>query len=161
MIEKDDLFVLKPNHVDNRMGVAFDAAFVYGAQNAIIGASQHAKADHGKPNTVLLEKGCVKALRVVQATLDYGALKYEANSWKTVPKGQDRYDAAARRHRIKRDMGEQFDKESRLAHLAHEIISNLFLLELMIEADPGCDWLNFNPHPPQDHKGDHDAEPTV
>jgi len=113
--------------------------------------NQEFKADAGKPNPTLLEQGCTKALMAVQATLDYGAIKYEAHSWKTVPDAMARYDAAARRHRIQRDSGRVVDAESGLAHLAHEIINNLFLLELMIEDDPACDWLTFR-QPPLDHK---------
>ena len=117
---------------------------------------QRFKADGGKPDPTLLEQGCTKALMVVQATLDYGKIKYEAHSWKNVHNGIARYDAAARRHRIQRDLGNSFDAESGLAHLAHEIINNLFLLEMLIEADPGCTWTEFR-QPPQDHKEiDHD-----
>jgi len=116
-----------------------------------ITSGQRYKADAGKPNPLLLEQGCCKALQVVQRTLDYGAIKYEAHSWRKVPDGANRYDAAARRHRIARDTGRHIDAESGLHHLAHEIICNLFLLELLIEADPGVDWLSFR-DPPQDHK---------
>ncbi len=113
---------------------------------------QEFKADGGKPNPTLLEVGCTRALRAVQATLDYGNIKYEAHSWKKVPDGEARYDAAARRHRIARDMGELQDEESWLPHLAHEIVNNLFLLEMMILARPNKAYTRFNPEPPQDHK---------
>jgi len=118
---------------------------------------QEFKADGGKPNPVLLEQGCVNALRAVQATLDFGNIKYEAHSWKKVPGAIERYDAAARRHRILRDRGEIHDDESWLPHLAHEIVNNLFLLELMMHDDPGRQWLTFNPKPPQEHKTREDA----
>jgi len=117
--------------------------------------SQRFKADAGKPRPTLLETGCTKALMVVQCTLDYGEIKYEAHSWKNVPNAMQRYDDAARRHRIQRDLGVTNDAESGLAHLAHEIICNLFLLEMMIEADPGCTWTKFR-QPPQDHKKGYD-----
>jgi len=117
-------------------------------------SSQRFKADAGKPDPTLLEKGCPHALAVVQATLDYGNIKYTAHSWKNVPDGMQRYDAAARRHRNKRDLGQQNDDESWLDHLGHEIINNLFLLEMMIVADPGKTWTKFNPNPPQEHKND-------
>lgn len=113
---------------------------------------QKAKADKGKPNPLLLEKGCVRALASVQATLDYGALKYEAHSWKAVDHAKERYDAAARRHRHSRDAGETHDQESWLPHLAHEIICNLFLLELLIEDELAVNNHTFNPDPPQEHK---------
>jgi hypothetical protein len=114
---------------------------------------QEFKADGGKPKPTLLEKGCARAIAVVQATLDYGNIKYEAHSWKNVPGGMARYDDAARRHRNLRDQGEVGDVESWIHHLGHEIINNLFLLELMIEnSAPTKDWTKFNPKPPQDHK---------
>jgi len=115
-------------------------------------SSQEFKADAGKPNPTLMEKGVPRALAVVQSTLDYGNLKYEAHSWKKVPNAIERYDAAARRHRNLRDQGETHDLESWIHHLGHEIINNLFLLELMIADDPGGQWTTFNRNPPQEHK---------
>jgi hypothetical protein len=114
-------------------------------------SDQEFKADDGKPRPTLLETGCTRALRAVQATLDYGERKYEAHSWQKVPGGQQRYDDAARRHRIARDMGQTHDDESGLMHLSHEIICNLFLLELMITGDPGMLYMDFR-DPPQEHK---------
>lgn len=110
---------------------------------------QTIKADGGKTNPLLLEVDCGKALAVVNRVLDYGAVKYERGAWKQVVK--ERYDAAARRHRRARDCGENFDEESGLAHLAHEITSLLFQLQMEIEEWSGTDWLTFN-DPPQDHK---------
>lgn len=115
---------------------------------------QQFKADGGKANPALLEVGCVRALEIVQATLDYGAQKYEAHSWRRVPDGETRYDNAARRHRIARDKGELFDKESGLLHMAHEVTCLLFQMELLLERiDPAMqdNWTAFN-QPPQDHK---------
>lgn len=114
-------------------------------------ASQHLKADGGKSNPLLLEQGMPDALEAVNATLDYGAIKYEAHSWKKVPDAIKRYDAAMRRHRRERDKGENFDAESLLHHLSHEIVCGLMVLQLIIEQTPG-DYTAFNPNPPQDHK---------
>lgn len=117
---------------------------------------QKYKADGGKPCPSLLEKDCVLALEAVQATLDYGAQKYEARSWKGVD--MQRYDDAARRHRIARDRGEIFDKESGLMHKAHEIICLVFQLETAIEQMLSDGYeLDFHTQykePPQDHKED-------
>ena len=124
----------------------------YRERNNMTKSDQEFKADAGKPNPLLLEVGCWRALRVVQATLDYGNIKYEAHSWINVPDGMRRYDAAARRHRNARDSGQLFDRESNLPHIGHEIISNLFLLDLMIRDDASVDWAAFNTRPPQDHK---------
>ena len=112
---------------------------------------QEFKADGGKADPTLLEQGCTRALRAVQATLDYGKIKYEPHSWMKVPDAGHRYDAAARRHRIARDMGKNFDPESGLLHLAHEVICNLFVLELFLRAHPGIDYTHFKT-PPQEHK---------
>jgi hypothetical protein len=114
-------------------------------------SDQEFKADNGKPRPTLLEVGCTRALMAVQATTDYGERKYTAHSWQNVPGGQQRYDDAARRHRIARDMGETHDPESGLLHLAHEIINNLFLLELMLKSDPGMTYTDFKV-PPTEHK---------
>jgi hypothetical protein len=114
-----------------------------------VSEDQKFKADGGKSDPTLLEVGCIDALDVVNAVLDYGAQKYEPNSWKGV--SPTRYDKAARRHRKARDKGLLTDNESGLLHLAHEVINNLFLLQQYIEAHPGYDFLTFN-KPPQDHK---------
>ena len=89
--------------------------------------SQAFKADAGKPNPLLLETGCPRALLAVTRVLDFGALKYEPNSWQKVE--MKRFNAAARRHRIARDLGEERDPESGLLHLAHEAANILFQLE--------------------------------
>ena len=90
--------------------------------------SQNFKADAGKPNPLLLETGCPRALLAVTRVLDFGALKYEPHSWQGVE--VERYNAAARRHRLARDLGEERDPESGLLHLAHEAVNLLFQLEM-------------------------------
>lgn len=116
-------------------------------------SDQRFKADGGKSQPSLLERDFVHALRAVQATLDYGARKYSARSWKNV--APERYDDAARRHRIAVDMGSLRDPESNLLHRAHQIVCELMILqgeiEQLKEADPGFDFTTFN-EPPQEHK---------
>lgn len=107
------------------------------------------KADKGKEEPVLLEVSCVHALEALQATLEYGKQKYAADSWQNVE--PLRYDNAARRHRRARDRGELRDKESGLLHLQHEIICNIFLLEMFIRDNPDVDYKTFFA-PPLDHK---------
>lgn len=121
-------------------------------------SDQEFKADGGKSNPLLLEQGFPFALERVNATLDYGAIKYEAHSWRNVPNGIERYDAAARRHRRARDKGEVRDDESYLDHRAHEIVCLLMAYELevarrrsSIGVDVSAD-LRFNRNPPQEHK---------
>jgi len=113
--------------------------------------SQHMKADAGKRNPLILEKDFVKSLSVVQSVLEYGAEKYERSGWKNVPEGQERYDAAARRHRQQRDLGQSHDDESGLLHIAHEITSNLMLLELYMNKNEGYIYTKYN-KPPTSHK---------
>lgn len=88
---------------------------------------QNLKADEGKPNPLLLELGCTHALLAVIQVLEFGASKYKPHSWKDV--SMQRHNAAARRHRIARDMGDDYDRESGLLHLAHETANLLFQLE--------------------------------
>jgi len=111
--------------------------------------NQTFKADAGKAHPSYLEKGMPHALKAVQATLDYGAAKYEPFSWQRV--AVDRYDDAARRHRIAADCGELRDPESNLLHLAHQIVCELFQLEMFLRENPDLDYTTFN-IPPTDHK---------
>lgn len=104
-------------------------------------SDQEFKADGGKTEPDLLEQGFPRALRLVQATLDYGKKKYEAHSWQKVPNAIARYNKASRRHRQERDLEassadgfhailEATDAESGLPHIAHEIVCLLMLIEL-------------------------------
>ena len=66
--------------------------------------NQQFKADGGKPRPDLLQIGMARALRMVQATMEYGAIKYEAHSWRNVDNGIERYLAAAERHRQEEEL---------------------------------------------------------
>lgn len=109
-------------------------------------SDQELKADGGKTQPDLLEQGFPRALRLVQATLDYGKKKYEAHSWQKVPDGLARYNSAARRHRQARDLEavpadgfhavlEATDEESGLPHIAHEVVCLLMMIELNLAAN--------------------------
>jgi hypothetical protein len=107
---------------------------------------QKFKADAGKPDHSLLELGFPNALAFVQATLDYGAKKYEAHSWRKVPDAFNRYDKAARRHRNQRDAGMMYgagfiypDDESGLPHVAHELFNLMAQVELYLQDNPMID----------------------
>lgn len=128
---------------------------------------QKFKADAGKAMPDLLEGGFPVALRLVQATLEYGAKKYEAHSWREVPDALARYNRAGRRHRQERDLDaspkdgffavlESFDAESGLPHIAHEIFNLLCMIELEYQeaADPDLlkKLLDAMKEPPTDHK---------
>lgn len=98
--------------------------------------AQNFKADVGKPNPLLLETGCPRALLAAIYVLDFGALKYEPHGWQDLD--MELYNAAARRHRLARDLGEERDPESGLLHLAHEAVNLLFQLEMKCrETDVG------------------------
>ena len=109
-------------------------------------SDQEFKADGGKTQPDLLEQGFPRALRLVQATLDYGKKKYEAHSWQKVPDGLARYNSASRRHRQARDLEalpadgfhavlEATDEESGLPHIAHEVVCLLMMIELNLAAN--------------------------
>lgn len=133
---------------------------------------QKFKADAGKPDHSLLELGFPNALALVQATLDYGAKKYEAHSWRKVPDAFDRYDKAARRHRRDRDRivgmrGKSnflyHDDESGLPHIAHELFNLMAQIELYLQDNPQIDFaqlLKFN-EPPTAHKQSEPPAATI
>lgn len=88
------------------------------------------KFDGGKPRMDLLLDGCPNALLRVSEVLTFGAEKYAAHNWKTVPDGPARYKAALLRHLTAHAMGEVNDRESGLPHLSHAACCLLFMLEL-------------------------------
>lgn len=121
-------------------------------------SDQAFKADSGKSNPLLLMAGFPNALERVNRTLDYGAIKYEAHSWKNVPDGVNRYDAAAMRHQRERMKGTRYDDESWLHHRSHEIVCLLMAFELELrDIEQGVrGGMVFNPNPPQSHKDEAD-----
>ena len=88
------------------------------------------KYDGGKPRMALLFDGCPNALEAVAQVLTFGAQKYAAHSWQTVPEGEERYKSALLRHLTAVGKGEEIDSESNLHHLAHAACNALFILEL-------------------------------
>lgn len=90
------------------------------------------KYDADKPRMDLLVSGCPNALEAIASVLTFGAKKYAAHSWQTVPNGDERYLAAQLRHITAVQKGEQLDPESGLHHLAHAACNALFILELTL-----------------------------
>ena len=88
------------------------------------------KYDGDKPRMDLLLSGCPNALEAVSSILTFGAKKYAAHSWQTVPQGDERYLAALLRHLTAVGKGETLDSESGMLHLAHAACNALFILEL-------------------------------
>lgn len=94
------------------------------------GSAGGMKYDDGKPRMALLFDGCPRALEAVAQVLTFGAQKYAAHSWQTVPEGEERYKSALLRHLTAVGKGEEIDSESNLHHLAHAACNALFILEL-------------------------------
>jgi hypothetical protein len=84
------------------------------------------KDDNGKLRYDLIP---VTFLEGIAKVLTYGADKYGANSWQTVPDGKRRYIAAAFRHLVEHCKGNANDTESGLPHLAHLAVNVMFLYE--------------------------------
>ena len=116
------------------------------AFNAAQAKSQQFKADAGKAMPDLFEDGFGNAVRLMQATLEYGAQKYEAHSWRNVPDGISRYARAGGRHRQDRALDAQetgtesailgsCDLESGLPHIAHELFNLMCQVELAIQKE--------------------------
>jgi hypothetical protein len=84
------------------------------------------KRDEGKLRWDLLP---VKPIEDLVKILTYGASKYGAHTWKTVPRGKERYFAALMRHLVAWRKGELVDEESGLSHLAHAMCNLMFISE--------------------------------
>jgi hypothetical protein len=72
------------------------------------------KHDQGKQRWDLINFSIIK---VIVTVLTYGAKKYSANSWQTVPDGVERYKAAFLRHWEAHWAKDYIDVESNLPHL--------------------------------------------
>ena len=99
------------------------------------GIGQHddgAKLDAGKPMAGRLLGMFGGALMAVSEVGTFGAKKYTEGGWQHVEDGFKRYDDAGMRHFLKRGMGEEFDAETELPHLAHEAWNALAKLELYL-----------------------------
>lgn len=88
------------------------------------------KADSGKLRYDLIP---ARALTALAEIYTYGASKYQADSWRTVPDAIPRYRAAAWRHWVAYLSGEALDPESGLPHLAHLHWNVVALSELEAE----------------------------
>ena len=95
------------------------------------------KYDTGKPDlTALLgaHESILVALAEVSEVVHYGRLKYgNDDNWRLVSPVLDRYCAAAIRHASARLRGDITDPESGCCHMAHAIVSLLFVLALDME----------------------------
>lgn len=83
------------------------------------------KFDNGKPRYELMDYSFVEGIVKI---LTFGAKKYKAHSWHTVPDGRERYFAAMMRHIVAWREGEKYDKETNLHHLYHASCCAMFLI---------------------------------
>jgi len=74
------------------------------------------------------------ACQVVAKVLTFGARKHGESQWRTGDRSASDYFAKVMRHLIAWHLGEPYDDESGLPHLAHAVANLLFLIEL--ELDP-------------------------
>lgn len=82
------------------------------------------KDDKGKPDVSLIYPDFILGIARV---LTYGADKYGRNNWKKLSEPWPRYYAAAQRHLLARQMGEEEDTESGYSHLLHAACNLMFL----------------------------------
>ena len=88
--------------------------------------------DAGKNRLGLVLSGFSGALTEVGRVGTYGAEKYTANGWITVPQGVERYTDAMLRHQFAEFSGEQYDRDTDLLHAAHLAWNALARLELVL-----------------------------
>lgn len=93
-----------------------------------------AKLDAGKNRLGLVIGGFALALEQVGRVGTYGAIKYTADGWVSVPGGVDRYTDAMYRHLLREATGEAADFDTGLLHAAHAAWNALARLDLMIRA---------------------------
>jgi hypothetical protein len=101
------------------------------------------KDDNGKLRWDLLPLDVVE--KVVEI-YEFGANKYEENSWRTIENGYKRCRAALFRHLTAYDKGERVDPESGKSHLAHaawNALSMVYFAER--EQDEIEEWLSAKP----------------
>lgn len=97
-----------------------------------------AKLDAGKNRVGLVLGDFARALQQVACVGTFGADKYTAHGWLSVPDGIERYTDAMLRHWLAEHYGPAHDTQSGLLHAAHLAWGALARLELMLrqaEAD--------------------------
>jgi hypothetical protein len=92
------------------------------------------KYDSGKTRTGLMFTGFASALNRVAEVTTFGANKYTANGWVSVPSASERYTDAMYRHLLA-GVNEKLDTESGLEHLAHAAWNILAILELQLRKE--------------------------
>lgn len=103
---------------------------VVALETGSVGTGGGAKYDAGKVRAGLVHTDFARALLAVGAVATFGAAKYAAHSWRTVPAAAERYHDAFVRHQLAAASGELLDPESGLPHASHVAWNALALLEL-------------------------------
>jgi hypothetical protein len=85
------------------------------------------KYDSGKPPLDLLDR---YAIEQIAYALQYGAGKYSRHNWRNGI-SQSRLIAAALRHILAHNDGEDIDEESQCLHLAHAACCIMFAINLL------------------------------
>lgn len=88
------------------------------------------KFDDGKLRYTLIPPSSLKEIAKV---LEFGAQKYAAHSWATVPNALERYTDALYRHLEAWRSGETNDPESGLHHLSHAACNAVFIVHLALD----------------------------
>lgn len=91
-----------------------------------------AKLDAGKPRAGLVLGDFARSLQAVVDVGTYGANKYTAHGWVSVPDGIERYTDALHRHLLAEATGEKVDQDTQLLHAAHAAWNALARLDLML-----------------------------
>jgi hypothetical protein len=91
-----------------------------------------AKLDSGKNQVGLVIHGFARALNEVSKVGTFGAVKYTAMGWVSVPDAKIRYTDAMYRHFLKEASGEEIDQESKLLHAAHGAWNALARLDILL-----------------------------
>lgn len=94
------------------------------------------KLDAGKEPMRLVLHAMPRALLAVGRVAAYGARKYSAGSWQSVPDGVARYTDAMLRHALQEGIAAH-DAESGLPHAACVAWNALARLELMLREEEG------------------------
>ena len=90
-----------------------------------------AKLDAGKNRGGRMVSDFPRALEAVAQVATYGANKYVAHGWASVPDGIERYTDAMHRHLLAEARGEVIDPESGQSHAAMATWNALARLELL------------------------------
>lgn len=94
-----------------------------------------AKDDSAKVDLTLITEDMARALLEIAKVGMFGMSKgYPRGGWIEVPDGVRRYYSAQSRHDLQPALGEEFDPESNLSHLAHAAWNAMAKLELYLRS---------------------------